>query len=140
MSLATAESCTGGLISDRFTKVAGSSRYFERGVVAYSNQAKQDLLGVDYQTLKDYGAVSKETAQELAEGIQESAGVDIGLATTGIAGPGGGTEEKPVGLVYIAIAYGDEIEVYKRVFKGKRRRVKYLTSQTALNLLRKSLL
>ena len=140
LTVATAESCTGGLIGDRLTKVPGSSRYFDRGVISYSNQAKIDLLGVNKATLERYGAVSEETAREMARGIRDKAKVDIGLATTGIAGPGGGTEEKPVGLVYLALAREDEVEVYKRIFKGHRRRVKYLTSQIILNLLRKSLL
>ncbi|MBM7556031.1 competence/damage-inducible protein A [Halanaerobacter jeridensis] len=139
LTVATAESCTGGLIGDRLTKVPGSSRYFERGVISYSNQAKMDLLGVTAETLEEYGAVSAETAQEMACGIRDRAGVDIGLATTGIAGPGGGTEEKPVGLVYLALATDDGVEVHKKIFKGHRRRVKYLTSQIILNLLRKSL-
>ena len=140
LTVATAESCTGGLIGDRLTKVPGSSRYFDRGVISYSNQAKIDLLGVNKATLERYGAVSEETAREMARGIRDKAKVDIGLATTGIAGPGGGTEEKPVGLVYLALAREDEVEVYKRIFKGHRRRIKYLTSQIILNLLRKSLL
>ena len=140
LTLATAESCTGGLISDRLTKVPGSSNYFERGVISYSNQAKMDLLDVSSASIEDYGAVSLETAQEMAVGIKSQAGVDIGLATTGIAGPGGGSEEKPVGLVYIALAWENDVEVHKRIFNGDRRRIKYLTSQTMLNLLRKRLL
>ena len=140
MTVATAESCTGGLIGDRLTKVPGSSDYFERGVISYSNQAKMDLLGVKKSTLKNHGAVSAETAKEMAGGIKNRSGVDIGLATTGIAGPGGGTEKKPVGLVYLALAKGDHVKVEKKIFKGHRRRVKYLTSQMILNLLRKTLL
>ncbi|MGM0501490.1 MAG: competence/damage-inducible protein A [Bacillota bacterium] len=140
LTIATAESCTGGLIGDRFTSVAGSSNYFDRGVISYSNQAKQELLNVKQETLEQFGAVSTQTAKEMAVGIKEQAEVDIGLATTGIAGPGGGTEEKPVGLVYLALAQGDEVIVKEKKFNGNRRRVKYLTSQTILNLLRKRLL
>jgi len=140
LKVAIAESCTGGLIGDRLTSVPGSSAYFERGVISYSNQAKVDLLDVREDTLQEYGAVSAETAREMVQGIQNSAGSDIALAVTGIAGPGGGSAEKPVGLVYLAVAIGDDISVYKRKFNGNRRRVKYLSSQIILNLLRTSLI
>jgi nicotinamide-nucleotide amidase len=140
LTIAIAESCTGGLIGDRLTSVPGSSAYFERGVISYSNQAKIDLLDVREDTLQEYGAVSAETAHEMVQGIQKNADSDIALAVTGIAGPGGGSAEKPVGLVYLALAVGDDISVYKRKFNGDRRRIKYLSSQILLNLLRTSLI
>jgi len=140
LTIATAESCTGGLIGDRLTSVAGSSAYFERGIISYSNQAKMDLLKVKESTLKEYGAVSKQTAEEMALGVRELSKTDIGLSTTGIAGPDGGSLEKPVGLVYMAIADKNGVESYKYQFNGSRGRVKYMTSQVILNLLRKKLL
>lgn len=139
LTLAVAESCTGGLIGDRLTSVPGSSAYFDRGIVSYSNRAKRELLGVKEATLEEFGAVSKQTAREMAVEVKNKAGVDIGLATTGIAGPGGGTEEKPVGLVYLAIAIDEEVQVYQFNFNGTRSRVKYLTSRLALNNLRQKL-
>ncbi|MCK8826531.1 competence/damage-inducible protein A [Natroniella acetigena] len=138
LTLATAESCTGGLLGARLTDVSGSSAYFERGVISYSNQAKQELLGVAEETLRQYGAVSSQTAQEMALGIKKRAGTDLGLAITGIAGPTGGTPQKPVGLVYIAVADKEDVTSYKYQFKGGRERVKFLTSQQALKLLLES--
>ncbi|SNY39617.1 nicotinamide-nucleotide amidase [Orenia metallireducens] len=140
LTIATAESCTGGLIGDRLTSVAGSSAYFERGVISYNNQAKVDLLKVKESTLKKYGAVSSQTAEEMAKGVRDLAKTDIGISTTGIAGPGGGSIEKPVGLVYMAIADKNGVESYKYQFNGSRGKVKYMTSQVILNLLRKKLL
>ncbi|TDX52916.1 competence/damage-inducible protein A [Orenia marismortui] len=140
LTIATAESCTGGLIGDRLTSIPGSSNYFERGVISYSNQAKIELLNVKEDTLQEHGAVSSQTAKEMAQGIRELANTDIAIATTGIAGPGGGSLEKPVGLVYMAIADKEGIESYEYKFNGSRNRVKYLTSQMILNLLRKKLL
>ncbi len=139
LTLAVAESCTGGLIGDCLTSVPGSSAYFDRGIVSYSNQAKRELLGVKEATLEEFGAVSQQTAREMAAGVKNKSGVDIGLATTGIAGPGGGTEEKPVGLVYLAIAIEDEVQVYQFNFNGSRNRVKHLTARLALNNLRQKL-
>ncbi|MHB8173340.1 MAG: nicotinamide-nucleotide amidohydrolase family protein, partial [Nitrospirota bacterium] len=104
LTIATAESCTGGLVAKRLTDVAGSSVYMERGVVTYSNISKEELLSVPAEVFMEHGAVSGETAKFMAEGIRKSAGTDIGLSITGIAGPGGGTAEKPVGLVYIGLA------------------------------------
>lgn len=103
LTLATAESCTGGLISACFTEIAGASDVFERGFVTYSNRAKEEMLGVDPQTLARFGAVSKETALEMARGALLRAGADIAIAVTGIAGPGGGSAGKPVGLVHLAV-------------------------------------
>ncbi len=101
LTLAIAESCTGGLIAHVVTNVPGSSDYFDRGIISYSNAAKREILDVRENSLMEYGAVSEEVALEMARGIKENSGTDIGLSTTGIAGPGGGTEEKPVGLVYV---------------------------------------
>ena len=139
LKLATAESCTGGLIANRLTDVSGSSKYFERGVISYSNQSKQELLGVKEAILKDKGAVSKEVAIEMAKGVKQLADTEIALATTGIAGPTGGSEEKPVGLVYLAIVINDKVVTKRYNFNGRRKKIKYLTSQAALNTLRKQL-
>ncbi len=141
MTLALAESCTGGRIGDRITDVPGSSEYFLLGVAAYSNQAKQALLGVRPETLRAHGAVSPETAAEMAEGARRAAGADVGLSTTGIAGPGGGTEEKPVGTVCIGLAW-DGGTWSRRYDVGDRGRewIKGMTAQIALDRLRRHLL
>jgi nicotinamide-nucleotide amidase len=135
LKVATAESCTGGLIGDTLTSVPGSSTYYEGGVISYSNALKQRFLGVTAATLEQYGAVSEETAQEMATGIRDAAGVDIGIATTGIAGPGSGTPEKPVGLVYIGLADSDGVLVERHVFDGSRRENKLATVRAALQML-----
>jgi len=119
--LATAESCTGGLLGKRITDVAGSSEVFEMGCITYANAVKEQLLGVPHETLAAHGAVSEETARAMAEGIVRVSGADIGIGITGIAGPGGGTEEKPVGLVYIALSDGENTWVAKRMPFGRRR-------------------
>jgi len=141
LTLAVAESCTGGLIGDRITDVAGSSVYFKEGIVAYSNEAKVRILGVKEETLNEFGAVSKETALEMARGIQRISGANIGLATTGIAGPTGGTPQKPVGLVYIAlVSNGASVEICREFrFSGQRREIKENTVAGALDILRKVL-
>jgi nicotinamide-nucleotide amidase len=141
LTLAVAESCTGGLIGHRITDVAGSSAYFLLGIVAYSNQAKQALLGVREETLVAHGAVSVETAEEMAEGVRRAGGADIGVATTGIAGPGGGTEEKPVGTVCIGLAW-EGGKWSRRIDMGTRDRgwIKAMTAQQALIHLRRHLL
>ncbi len=131
-TISTAESCTGGLIAHRLTNVPGSSNYFERGLVTYSNRAKIELLGVDEEIIRDKGAVSREVAEQMAEGVRRLADTDIGLGTTGIAGPGGGTDEKPVGTVYMGLSYGDKAEVRKYNFAGNRGQVKDQTSEMAL--------
>lgn len=136
-TLALAESCTGGLISHRITQVPGSSHYFLRGYVVYSNQAKTDTLKVSPQLLKDKGAVSPEVAQALATQVRLAAKSDVGMATTGIAGPDGGSPEKPVGLVYMAIADESSTQVFSFRFTGNRETVKLRASQTALELLRR---
>jgi len=135
LKVATAESCTGGLIGDTLTSVPGSSAYYEGGVISYSNALKQRFLGVTAATLEQYGAVSEETAREMAAGIRDAAGVDIGIATTGIAGPGGGTPEKPVGLVYIGLADSDGVSVERYIFGGSRRENKMATCRAALEML-----
>jgi nicotinamide-nucleotide amidase len=113
-TLATAESCTGGLLSKRLTDVAGSSQVFHMGVVTYANQAKEQLLGVPRQVLEAHGAVSPETARAMAQGIVRASGSHLGIGITGIAGPQGGTAEKPVGLIYIALSDGKDTWVVKR--------------------------
>jgi len=140
LTIAVAESCTGGLLADKFTNVSGSSRYFERGVIAYSNRSKTELLKVPPDLLRRHGAVSQEVAEAMAEGIRRMAGVDIGLSTTGIAGPGGGTPEKPVGLVWIAYADGaSTISVHRRL-GDDRLRIKDRASHAALELVRRRLM
>jgi nicotinamide-nucleotide amidase len=139
LTLALAESCTGGLIGHRITQVSGSSAYFDRGLVVYSNRAKQSLLGVSADTLDRHGAVSGPCAEEMAEGARKNAGADLGLATTGVAGPTGGSPEKPVGTVYIALASDRGARSEKFHFPGTRAQVKTLTAETALSLLKRRL-
>ena len=114
LSLSTAESCTGGGIAALVTSVPGSSEYFNGGIVAYSNEVKMDLLQVSAETLEKYGAVSRETVMEMAKGAMKTLKTDCAVATSGIAGPGGGTPEKPVGTVWIAVAYKNEIATMKQ--------------------------
>ena len=135
-TIATAESCTGGLIGDRLTNISGSSLYYKGGIVAYSNSVKEKTIGVKKETLDSVGSVSEETALEMARGIRNKLNADIGLSTTGIAGPKGGTKEKPVGLVYIAISYDRGEKVYRFVFTPYRKTNKLMTSQAALNITR----
>jgi competence/damage-inducible protein CinA-like protein len=140
MTLSVAESCTGGLIGHRITNVPGSSAYFDRGVIVYSNRAKTELLGIPKTTLSRFGAVSKETALLMAGRVRKQSGSHLGLAVTGIAGPGGGTSEKPVGTVWIALstARGDKAGLFH--FDGHREQIKTLTAYTALNWVRRVLL
>lgn len=136
LSVSVAESCTGGLLGKMITDIPGSSRYFWGGVLTYSNQAKESLLGVNPATLQKYGAVSRETALEMAWGVKRLSGTDMGVAITGIAGPEGGSEEKPVGLVYIAVA-GDNLEQVREMrFVGSRSAIRTLSAKSALDLLR----
>ncbi|MEG0578916.1 MAG: nicotinamide-nucleotide amidohydrolase family protein, partial [Niameybacter sp.] len=123
-TVSTAESCTGGLLAGTLVNCSGISSYFKEGVVTYSNEAKMKYLGVQEATLDQYGAVSHQTAHEMAEGIRHMAGVHIGLSTTGIAGPDGGTLEKPVGLVYIGIALPEETFTYELRLEGSRQEVR----------------
>ena len=134
--IAIAESCTGGLIGHRITQVAGSSKVFLGGTIVYSNFLKETILGVDKYTLEKYGAVSKETAEEMAKNILQKTGADIGLSVTGIAGPGGGSIEKPVGTVFVGVADKNNVRVSKRNFKNNRESNKSKASQLALNELR----
>jgi len=137
LKLAVAESCTGGMVAERITSVAGSSRYFLGGAVVYSNDLKTLFADVPPLMLEAHGAVSKEVALALAENIRDICNADIGVAITGVAGPGGGTEEKPVGLVYIAISNGQKQEVVERRFPGDRERIRRWASQQALDLVRR---
>ncbi len=139
MTLATAESCTGGLISNRITDVPGSSTAFTVGIVSYSNEAKERLLGVPRQLLEDHGAVSDEVARAMADGARAVSGADMGLSVTGIAGPSGGSPQKPVGLVYMALSSETGTVSRKHQFSGSRIDIKLRTSQAALDMLRTSL-
>ena len=138
--LAVAESCTGGLINNRLTNISGSSQFLERGIVAYSNAAKVELLHVSENTIQKYGAVSLEVARQLAEGVKAISGSDIGLSATGIMGPTGGTENKQVGLVYIGICDSNICTAKEFKFGDDRLLNKDRTSQAALDMLRKNLL
>jgi PncC family amidohydrolase len=133
--LATAESCTGGLIADRITDTPGSSDYFLGGVVAYSNALKEALLGVRHETLLAHGAVSEPTARQMAHGARQRLGADVALAVTGIAGPTGGTSEKPVGLVYLALSAPDADLCERHIWHGDRRSNKEASAAAALSLL-----
>lgn len=138
LTIATAESCTGGLIAHRLTQVPGSSAYVERGVVCYSNRAKTELLGVPAPLIASHGAVSAEVAAAMARGVRERAGVSVGLSVTGIAGPGGATPSKPIGLVYIGLNSDDGTAVTREFhFHGERSVIKLRSSQAALDLLRR---
>jgi nicotinamide-nucleotide amidase len=135
-----AESCTGGLIGHRLTDVAGSSAYFERGVVVYSNAAKQALLGVPTSLLARFGAVSAECADAMARGVRQQAGAGLGLSVTGIAGPDGGTPTKPVGTVFIGFADARGATVERHRFGGDRERNKVLAALHGLDLVRRQCL
>lgn len=138
-TMATAESCAGGLISHRITNVPGASAYFQGGFITYSNRAKMKLLGVGKDTLNAVGAVSEEVAREMAQGAQAKLGVDFAVSVTGIAGPTGGTEEKPVGTVYIGVATPEGTRVERKQFSGTREEVKSQTAQRALEFLLESI-
>lgn len=138
-TLTTAESCTGGLLAGTLVNSSGISNYFKEGLITYSNEAKIKYLGVKEETLKQFGAVSRETAKEMAEGIKQVTGAHIGLATTGIAGPDGGTAEKPVGLVYIAIALLEDTFVYELHLEGDRKSIRMQAVQHVLYQLYKNL-
>ena len=134
-TLSIAESCTGGLICDRITNVPGSSHYFMGGMVTYSNESKIKHLGVPMEEIKKYGAVSPQVARKMAQGVRKALGTQVGLSTTGIAGPKGGTREKPVGLVFIGLAKGKKTRVMKLNLKGSRRQIKLESSRLALRYL-----
>ena len=139
-TVATAESCTGGLLAERLTEVPGSSKYFIEGVVTYANDAKTRTLGVESMLLMEHGAVSAPVAEAMAAGIRKRADTDFGLAITGIAGPSGGTEEKPVGTVFIAISSEAGTESKKIKFPGDRHLIRWRASQAALEMLRRRLI
>lgn len=139
-TLAVAESCTGGLVSDKLTNIPGISRYFLQGVIAYSNKAKEDALGVPEKLILKHGAVSSPVAKAMAEGIKKKASADIGVGITGIAGPAGATPGKPVGLVYLAVTENGLVRVKKCRFRGSRTDVKHFSAHTVLNMIRLTLL
>lgn len=140
MSLAVAESCTGGLISEKITDIPGSSSYFLGGVVSYDNSMKNQFLGVPLDMIKNKGAVSRDVAEAMAYGVREKSGADVALAVTGIAGPGGGSKDKPVGTVYIAVSTprGDWVSAFH--FQGDRQQIRELSAQNGLDLLRRYLI
>jgi PncC family amidohydrolase len=135
LTVSVAESCTGGLVGSRLTDVAGSSMYFLGGIIAYSNDAKVKLLAVRRETLATHGAVSEETAREMAEGVRKSFGTDIGLAVTGIAGPGGATKDKPVGLMWLALSAEEGIQTRLIRLTGDRLQNKAAGAEQLLSLL-----
>ena len=139
LTLGVAESCSGGMLSSRLIGIPGISDVYCAGLVTYSNEAKQSLLGVSKETLKLHGAVSEETAKEMVEGTLRATGADYAVSITGIAGPGGGTKEKPVGLVYIACGNKDVITVKRNLFDGDRQKVREASTETALQMLKEEL-
>jgi len=139
-TLAVAESCTGGMLAERITSVPGSSRYFRGGAVVYDNSLKASLAAVPATLIKEHGAVSREVAAALAEGIARRCKATFGIGVTGIAGPGGGTEEKPVGLVFHAVSDGNKTDVVERRFPGDRDRIRHWATQQALDMLRRRLM
>ena len=140
LSISTAESCTGGLVSHRITNVSGSSDYYKGGVIAYANEVKEEILHVAREILEEKGAVSVECAVEMAKGVRKLLDTDVGVATTCIAGPTGGTPDKPVGLVYIALATKDYVYHEKHIFHGDREENKREAADAALEMLKKRLL
>ncbi|MBE6012932.1 MAG: competence/damage-inducible protein A [Lachnospiraceae bacterium] len=140
LKLAVAESCTGGMVTSKLIDCAGASAVLLEGVVTYANESKIKRLSVKAETLEKYGAVSHETAREMAEGVCVSSGADIGISTTGIAGPGGGTDEKPVGLVYIGLCIKGKVSSYEFQFKGSRQRIRTRTAVNALDILRRGII
>jgi len=139
-TLATAESCTGGLLAERITSISGSSRYFVGGAVVYSNELKTKFADVPASLISKHGAVSREVAAALAEGIRKRCKATLAIGITGVAGPLGGTEEKPVGLVYNALASEDGTQVEERKFPGDRKRVRWFATQLALDMVRRKLM
>lgn len=140
LTLAAAESCTGGMLSSRIIDVPGVSEVYKAGFVTYANEAKQNLIGVKEETLKEFGAVSEQTAKEMVLGAMKAAKTDMAVATTGVAGPGGGTKEKPVGLVYIACGSEDDIIVERCLFNGTRSEIRQASVEHALGMLYKEIM
>ena len=138
-TIAVAESCTGGILSSTLTDVPGSSHYFCEGIIAYSNEAKIRLLGVPPEMIRKFGAVSPQVAEEMASRVKKLSYADIGISITGTLGPGGGTAEKPVGLVYLGIADASGVICEKHYFTGERSTIKLHASQAALELVRRTL-
>ena len=138
-TVSTAESCTGGLLAGTILNVSGASGVYNEGYITYSNEAKERLVGVKHQTLEQYGAVSPQTAKEMAEGAAKKANANVGLSTTGIAGPGGGTPEKPVGLIYVACFVEGHTVIEECHFDGTREENRKKTVETALKLLLQNL-
>ena len=134
MKISTAESCTGGLVSEKITSVAGSSECFDVSVVTYSNEQKMKVLGVSEESLSSFGAVSEEVALQMSEGVKNLSGADFAIGITGIAGPGGGTDDKPVGLVYISICTDDEHKAFGYIFEGNRKKVRESAANMAIKL------
>ena len=140
MTMAVAESCTGGELASLITDIPGASEYFERGIVSYSNESKINLLGVSTETLRANGAVSRETAMAMAEGVRRIAGTTLGVALTGIAGPGGASPEKPVGTVHIALATPEGTQAEHFIFARDRIWFKKMASTAALDMVRRYLI
>ena len=138
-TVSIAESCSGGLVAHRLTNIPGSSKFFKLGMIAYSYESKQKLLKIPAVILKRYGAVSSQVVELLAQNVQNLSNTDFGIGITGIAGPGGATRRKPIGLVYIAISTKNEIFVKRCLFKGRRTAIKKQTADQALRLLLKQL-
>ncbi len=140
MKIATAESCTGGMIASKITSVPGASECFDCGVITYSNEQKQKLIGVSADTLSKYGAVSEETALEMCKGVKKLANADFGISVTGIAGPGGGTPEKPVGTVWIGICGENVHKAFRFLFSGDRNQVRQQSAITAMEMARRGVI
>ena len=139
LSISTAESCTGGMLSSRIINISGISKSYKQGYITYSNESKINILGVSREILEKYGAVSEQTAMEMAKGAALSSNADIAISTTGVAGPDGGTDEKPVGLVYIGLFIKGNIYVKKVNLRGDRQRVRAFATSHALDFLRRTL-
>lgn len=137
LTITTAESCTGGLIAATLVNVPGISGQFQEGYITYSNEAKEKLLGVSHETLERFGAVSVQTAEEMAVGAWKASGADISVISTGIAGPDGGTAEKPAGLVYVACCYQGKVTAERHLFDGDRQKVRRASVAAALDLVKR---
>ena len=138
LKLAVAESCTGGMLGERLTNISGSSDVFLGGVIAYHNDVKKELLGVRAEDLERHGAVSEQVALQMAAGVRERTGADVGVSVTGVAGPGGGTAEKPVGLVWVAV-HGSDAKARRFHVAGDRAEIRQRAAQAALEMVRRSL-